>query len=177
MLVINLVRKNKVEEHTLTEALIKMFQIIKVSKVDEEEPVRKNVKHVMFDFHSETKGDNFTNLNKFTDEIADIQERFGFFTGLRFHDAGPGDADSSEPPSWATDRLSMQRGVFRTNCIDCLDRTNVTQTRICLQAVYMIMARIFELNLARHNIQSQPKKMRSSIEFNEKYKHPLYLSL
>jgi len=29
----------------------------------------------------------------------------------------------------------MQKGVIRTNCIDCLDRTNVAQQTICLKAV------------------------------------------
>ena len=31
---------------------------------------------------------------------------------------------------------NLQEGVFRTNCIDCLDRTNVVQSllaRLCLQ--------------------------------------------
>ena len=49
-----------------------MFQMIKESDDEVDKNVKKNVKHVMFDFHSETKGDNFTNLNKFTDEIAEI---------------------------------------------------------------------------------------------------------
>jgi hypothetical protein len=29
----------------------------------------------------------------------------------------------------------MQKGVIRTNCIDCLDRTNVAQQTICLKAI------------------------------------------
>jgi hypothetical protein len=28
--------------------------------------------------------------------------------------------------------LEKQKGVVRTNCIDCLDRTNVTQVVCCL---------------------------------------------
>ena len=27
--------------------------------------------------------------------------------------------------------VEQQKGVVRTNCIDCLDRTNVTQVRLC----------------------------------------------
>lgn len=30
---------------------------------------------------------------------------------------------------------SQQKGVVRTNCIDCLDRTNVAQQMICLVAL------------------------------------------
>lgn len=29
----------------------------------------------------------------------------------------------------------MQAGVIRTNCIDCLDRTNVAQQMICLETL------------------------------------------
>ena len=29
----------------------------------------------------------------------------------------------------------MQKGVMRTNCIDCLDRTNVAQQMICLESL------------------------------------------
>jgi|LauGreDrversion4_2_1035121.scaffolds.fasta_scaffold71908_2 hypothetical protein len=29
--------------------------------------------------------------------------------------------------------LSTQNGVLRTNCLDCLDRTNVFQTKVCLK--------------------------------------------
>lgn len=52
VLLINLVRKNKTDEHTLTEALIKMFHLIKNSDDEADKTVQKNVKHVMFDFHS-----------------------------------------------------------------------------------------------------------------------------
>lgn len=30
---------------------------------------------------------------------------------------------------------SLQKGSFRTNCFDCLDRTNVVQTRIAFRAL------------------------------------------
>ena len=33
----------------------------------------------------------------------------------------------------------MQKGVIRTNCIDCLDRTNVAQQMICLHALIKLV--------------------------------------
>lgn len=39
---------------------------------------------------------------------------------------------------------NQQTGVFRTNCIDCLDRTNVVQT--------LFSKRILEQQLKRYNI-------------------------
>ena len=29
--------------------------------------------------------------------------------------------------------MSYQRGIVRTNCLDCLDRTNVFQTKVCVK--------------------------------------------
>ena len=31
--------------------------------------------------------------------------------------------------------VSVQQGVFRTNCIDCLDRTNVVQSMLARQSL------------------------------------------
>jgi hypothetical protein len=38
--------------------------------------------------------------------------------------------------------LQEQKGVMRTNCLDCLDRTNVTQTKITLKILENILDRI-----------------------------------
>jgi hypothetical protein len=39
---------------------------------------------------------------------------------------------------------SQQTGIFRTNCVDCLDRTNVVQT--------LLAKRILEQQLKHYNI-------------------------
>ena len=33
----------------------------------------------------------------------------------------------------------LQKGVIRTNCIDCLDRTNVAQQMICLESLMKLV--------------------------------------
>ena len=65
-----------------------------------------NIRHVLWDFHAEggTK-----NLEKLWSQIKDDVERFGHFSSVK----------SSE-----------QSGVIRTNCMDCLDRSNATQAWI-----------------------------------------------
>ncbi len=35
--------------------------------------------------------------------------------------------------------ISMQEGVFRTNCIDCLDRTNVVQSMIAWRSLSTVL--------------------------------------
>jgi hypothetical protein len=63
-----------------------------------------------FDFHKECKGMRYHRLELLTNALAEDQQNFGYFMIQ----------DSVV--------LSQQKGVFRTNCIDCLDRTNVVQS-------------------------------------------------
>lgn len=64
-----------------------------------------------FDFHKECSRMRWHRLNILMDKIALDQEEFGYFMQQR---------DGSV--------MMKQSGVFRTNCIDCLDRTNVVQS-------------------------------------------------
>jgi hypothetical protein len=43
-----------------------------------------------------------------------------------------------------------QKGVFRTNCLDCLDRTNYVQSRIALKVLKMFVERFS--NEATHTL-------------------------
>jgi hypothetical protein len=70
-----------------------------------------NVKFTNFDFHATVKRDSYEKLYLLTDGIKVAIEDYGFFL---MDDSGR--------------VLSSQSGVFRTNCLDCLDRTNVGQT-------------------------------------------------
>ena len=71
------------------------------------------VQYEAFDFHNECKNLRWDRLSILLDRLASEQDELGFF--LRSNDG-------------STSRL--QDGVFRTNCIDCLDRTNVVQSMI-----------------------------------------------
>ncbi|XP_071090105.1 LOW QUALITY PROTEIN: phosphatidylinositide phosphatase SAC2-like [Haliotis cracherodii] len=68
--------------------------------------------YVTFDFHEYCRGMRFENVSILTDGIRDIikDQRY----------------------SWVDNKglICEQRGVFRINCVDCLDRTNVVQTAI-----------------------------------------------
>ncbi|CAE6471791.1 unnamed protein product [Rhizoctonia solani] len=63
-----------------------------------------------FDFHAETKGMKYENISKLVDQLERTFAAQGYF--------------------WVCDGqvMARQNGVFRTNCIDCLDRTNVVQS-------------------------------------------------
>jgi len=81
----------------------------------------QNVFYEPFDFHAECSKMRWDRLSILMDRLSQYQEQFSYFL------------QSKEGSV-----LSRQSGVFRTNCIDCLDRTNVVQSmlaRINLQGV------------------------------------------
>ena len=77
--------------------------------------IRDNVKHKIdythFDFHHETHG-NFESASLIRPLVQHNVEDFGFYLE---------DITSQSI-------ISQQNGIFRTNCLDCLDRTNVIQS-------------------------------------------------
>ncbi|VEN38904.1 unnamed protein product, partial [Callosobruchus maculatus] len=58
---------------------------------------------------------------------------------------------------------SLQEGVFRTNCIDCLDRTNVVQS--------MLAHRNLEIVLKKLNILQQNQHLEEQISFEVLFKN------
>jgi hypothetical protein len=73
-----------------------------------------HVKYVSFDFHHECRKMRWDRLSILMDRLANDQQNMGYFHSLT-------DADGKVKV------LSLQKGIFRTNCIDSLDRTNVLQ--------------------------------------------------
>lgn len=70
-----------------------------------------------FDFHEHCRGLKFENVALLIGSLSEAISTGGF--------------------TWADDRgvLRRQSAVFRTNCVDCLDRTNVVQTAIARQVL------------------------------------------
>lgn len=78
----------------------------------------ESINYVWFDYHHECKGMKVENCSKLMRDIDDQLEDFGY---LEF------EVSQSEHPLKV---MSYQKGVVRTNCVDCLDRTNVVQSII-----------------------------------------------
>ncbi|VDD92033.1 unnamed protein product [Enterobius vermicularis] len=78
------------------------------------------VRHNPFDFHRECHGLNWDRLSLLRDQIRSEISAFGFFasTGSQAEDS------------------RQQTGFFRTNCMDCLDRTNVAQAMIAKESLH-----------------------------------------
>jgi hypothetical protein len=101
----------------------------------------KGLQHAWFDFHAECKGPRWhAGLAKLTALAAPAIAADGLFT-LRRRDAARAEAASErsteEAAGEASGRwaVSRQRGVVRTNCVDCLDRTNVAQAELARLAL------------------------------------------
>ena len=74
----------------------------------------KTIRHEWFDFHAEVKGGRWDRLRSLLDTVEPSLEEQGFLE--TFFDGA----------DWKVKRL--QTGIVRTNCMDCLDRTNVVQS-------------------------------------------------
>ncbi|XP_052751228.1 phosphatidylinositide phosphatase SAC2 isoform X4 [Galleria mellonella] len=83
-----------------------------------------DVIYATFDFHEYCRGMHYENVSILINAIADI------IGDMRF--------------CWRDDRglICAQNGVFRVNCIDCLDRTNVVQTAIAKYVLELQLCRL-----------------------------------
>ncbi|GAB1204412.1 hypothetical protein APSETT445_003065 [Aspergillus pseudonomiae] len=81
--------------------------------------------YIYFDFHNETKGLQWHRAELLMDRLIDGLTRGGYFRGVE----DPG------LPGGQLDTRCSQTSVVRTNCMDCLDRTNVVQSMLGRWAV------------------------------------------
>lgn len=111
LFMINLMNANKPGEQIITSNVEKQIKINDL----------KNLRYLFFDFQTQTKFENYEKLETFTSTnyLKEILEYFKFFCENVKHN----------------NILKEQLGVVRTNCLDCLDRTNVIQTRIAWRVI------------------------------------------
>lgn len=74
--------------------------------------------YVYFDYHTETKGMKMHKAYAITERLREELIAQGYFRGVDM----PANVDGK------IDARSLQTSVMRTNCMDCLDRTNVVQS-------------------------------------------------
>ncbi len=85
------------------------------------------VRYVAFDFHKECAKMRYDNLEKLMSTLRPHIQAFDFFyKGVGAHAAS----------------VRMQKGVFRTNCMDCLDRTNVVQSLLATENLKVVLSQM-----------------------------------
>jgi hypothetical protein len=77
----------------------------------------EGVRYVWFDFHHECRKMRFENVSNLIQNIKTDIEKFGYFLTEK------------------KEAVRSQEGVFRTNCIDNLDRTNVVQSTLAREVL------------------------------------------
>ncbi|KAH7519829.1 phosphoinositide phosphatase SAC6 [Ziziphus jujuba] len=104
-----------------------------------------DVRYLHFDFHHICGHVHFERLSILYEQIEDFLDRNGYFL-LNEKD----------------EKMKEQLGVVRTNCIDCLDRTNVTQS--------MIGRKMLETQLRRLGIFGAEETINSHPNFDDCFK-------
>lgn len=99
----------------------------------------QNIRYEAFDFHAECRKMQWHRLDILMARLTPDQEQMGYFLLTR---------DGV--------LVSVQDGIFRTNCIDCLDRTNVVQSML---AKRVLSDALSKLEILR-NVDEHP-----SVEF------------
>lgn len=77
----------------------------------------EDMPHIVFDYHQECRGGNTKNLSKLKAKVDVYLKSYSLFY------------------TKGDDIQSEQKGTLRTNCLDCLDRTNCVQTFFGLQVL------------------------------------------
>lgn len=114
--IVNLLSKTKSQEVEV----LRRYRELLASSVHREE-----VAYSHFDFHAETKqlSGGFAGASKILPLLYDSLEQFSWFSF---------DVDVGET-------VTRQDGVFRVNCLDCLDRTNLIEQVICQRVLEHII--------------------------------------
>uniref|UniRef100_A0A4W6CE20 SAC1 like phosphatidylinositide phosphatase b n=1 Tax=Lates calcarifer TaxID=8187 RepID=A0A4W6CE20_LATCA len=104
------------------------------------------IKYIAFDFHKECSRMRWHRLQILLDMVAEMQDEFGYFLV---------DADGKV--------LLNQEGTFRSNCMDCLDRTNVIQS--------LLARRSLQSQLQRMGVLHMGQQIEEQADFEKMYKN------
>ncbi|CAM9830989.1 unnamed protein product [Chrysoparadoxa australica] len=116
---VNLVEKKK-DQGKLGEALGSALKVVAGEGEEPDGAVTQVLDHVWFDFHEECRNMQWGNLEKLMKELESALHSHGF---LHLNSSGQ--------------IKSRQNGILRTNCMDCLDRTNVVQSLIGRRSILL----------------------------------------
>ena len=88
-----------------------------------------DLRYIYFDFNKQCKGFHYLKFQNLLLHIEDHIQSYKFFW-------------SSFKNQQKVDLLCEQKGVFRVNCMDCLDRTNVVQATIARQILDIALMKL-----------------------------------
>ncbi|XP_074696618.1 phosphatidylinositol-3-phosphatase SAC1 isoform X2 [Strix aluco] len=104
------------------------------------------VRYIAFDFHKECSRMRWDRLQILMDQLAEQQDEFSYFLV---------DSDGKI--------VTQQEGIFRSNCMDCLDRTNVIQS--------LLARRSLQAQLQRLGVLHVGQRIEEQADFEKIYKN------
>ncbi|KAI9839420.1 MAG: inositol polyphosphate 5-phosphatase [Thelocarpon superellum] len=155
--VLNLLSESKPGEAELTERYRRHVRASPLNRAAEQRtsPDHQLLKQTDYDFHAETRGPGGYEAAGLVRNLIEPAAR-GFAYYMEQGD-GPPSAPTRGPsaPHQRPVAVLQQEGVFRTNCLDCLDRTNLIQTIISQMALELFLGHVGKRAsadfLMRHN--------------------------
>lgn len=94
------------------------------------------LRYTDFDFHVETRAPiGYEGANVLRKKIDESAESFGYFLSEESPTHGGKTSEKPHDVRHMPTVVLQQEGVFRTNCLDCLDRTNLVQTLVSRMAL------------------------------------------
>ena len=129
------------------------------------------VTYVWFDFHSECRKMKYENLSKLTNDpkMKPSITEYGY-THIKIDSNKMTtlndqiNVDDNTNDQWKNvviTQVKKQTGVFRTNCIDCLDRTNVVQSVLARLVLHQML---FDLKLSEKPSEDPFEKFKPVFE-------------
>ncbi|KAK8439143.1 Inositol-1,4,5-trisphosphate 5-phosphatase 1 [Candidozyma auris] len=130
--IVNLLSKTKSQEVNVSRCYKELL---------DHSPHKKELSYSHFDFHAETKQSSggFAGATKILPSLYDSLEQFGWFNF---------DVQENEV-------ITRQDGVFRVNCLDCLDRTNLIEQVISQR----VLSHILQNQMESHGNSPRDKQL------------------
>jgi hypothetical protein len=133
--VINLLSETKPGEAELTNLYRYGVRHSSLNQIGGENPHdHQLLRETEFDFHAETKENGYEAASHIRHLIEPSADGFAYYLAEEIDDP-PDKSEKNGRPRRRTVVVLQQEGVFRTNCLDCLDRTNLIQTIVSQMAI------------------------------------------
>jgi len=133
--IVNLLSKEKESEVQISERYRNHVKYSTLNSRQSEDPEAEHrmLRSTEYDFHAETRAPGrYEAASGITRYISDSADGFGYCLFETADESEPN--DNSSQIAGQPIMILQQQGIFRVNCLDCLDRTNLVQTIISKMA-------------------------------------------
>ncbi|KAF2109040.1 SacI homology domain-containing protein [Lophiotrema nucula] len=136
--VVNLLSNEKQSEVELSQRYRYHIRNSPLNHSDEKSREHELIHLTEYDFHAETRGPGgYEAASAIIQWVRDSADGFAYY--LSEDTEEPTRSDGKDYIIRRPTTILMQEGVFRTNCLDCLDRTNLVQTIVSRMAMELFL--------------------------------------